>query len=51
MEEITELEVEKAAKRKLVSAALLLIGLLHRSHRVQKLKLAFGEWSHFTEST
>ncbi|CDW76403.1 UNKNOWN [Stylonychia lemnae] len=45
----TELEVEKAAKRKLVSTSLLFISLLSRSLRMTKTREAFREWSQYCE--
>ena len=40
----SELEVEKAAKRKLVSTSLLFISLLSRSLHMQELRCALSEW-------
>jgi hypothetical protein len=46
--EISELEVEKAAKRKLVSASLFFISLVQKSLRTQNLRSAMSDWQNFT---
>eukprot|EP00347_Sterkiella_histriomuscorum_P006294 403353320 len=46
----SELEVEKAAKRKLVSTSLLFISLLSRTMRLQKIRESFKLWSSYTQN-
>ncbi len=44
---MSELDVEKAAKRKLVSSALIMISVQQKLQRVLELKQAFNEWKSF----
>ena len=48
---MSEVDVEKAAKRKLVSSALIMISVQQKLQRELELKRAFSEWKSFQKST
>jgi len=48
---VTEVDVEKAAKRKLVSAALIMISVQSKVNRVSQLKQALSDWRSFLLSS
>ena len=48
---MSELDVEKAAKRKLVSSALIMISVQQKLQRTLELKQAFNEWKSFQSAT
>ena len=44
---MSEIDVEKAAKRKMVSASLIMIALQAKLNKKNQIKIAFNEWKAF----